>query len=247
MKRKYIVGIFVCALAGVWFIQGNNFLSKEAPERALPANESEAKANRFQASMAENSFSATSQAGKVLPPPKIPQPKTEWRTRYFSINGKSVKYVFGEGNPREVALSGKALEGHWRTNSRGYMTPEAEEAIKIFLGNPSLPYFLEKCYKQLDWYHEKPNLSEESKFPHNLDMEDMLYIDPETGRKEFDYNKIRILDAVFNYLDFKLEPDEAKRQWVQCLSPQEYKQHFLPLQLQIESVWRTYGNQYSHI
>ncbi len=178
------------------------------------------------------------------PSPNIPQPDTTWTTKTRQINGKMVTYEFGKGNPSEVALTGEALKDHWKKNAKGYMTPEAEIALKKFLSNPSLPYFINKCYKQLDWYHSNPQSAEYSRYPQNLSMEHLLYIDPETGRKEFNYDNIQVIAGTFNGMDNPLEFDESKRLWNQCLTKAEYNQHFLPLVEQFFWVWKYYGNQW---
>lgn len=189
--------------------------------------------------------SSSIQAPEITDPsPNIPQPNTLWPTKTQKINGKPVIYEFGKGNPPEVALTGEALKDHWRKNGKGYMTPEAELALKAFLTNPSLPYFINKCYRQINWYNRGENVPEWDRYPQNLSIEHLIYIDPETGRKEFRYDEIMRMDVIFNYMDNPTEFDESKRIWNQCLTKTEYTQHFLPLVAQFFWVWKYYGNQW---
>lgn len=178
--------------------------------------------------------------------PKIAQPKTSWEDRTLIINGVATTYKFGEGNPSNVTLSGKDLEDFWKNNGNGYITPESEKSMKTFLENPDLPYFLERCYKQIDWYSDQREFYQEwEKFPTNLDMNDIMYVDENTGRKEFKTNTMLSLNQTFSNLD-QLELDEKDRGWAKCLSNNEYIQKFLPLREQFNQVAKNYTNQWGY-
>ncbi|MFZ4461687.1 MAG: hypothetical protein ACOYN2_04080 [Patescibacteria group bacterium] len=181
----------------------------------------------------------------VYSAPRISQPNSLWNPRMLTVNNKRIAYKFGEGNPTEVALVGDALKSHWKAGGKGYMTAEAEKALKTFLDNPSLPYFIEKCYKQINWYHQGENVQEWNKFPNDLSMENLMYVDPETGRKEFKYDTMITIAGAFNSMDNRLEEDVSKRLWSQCLSQVEYVQHFQTLDSQFQAVWKNYGNQWN--
>jgi len=249
-KPKYIFSVVTLSLFGI--IGGYLYLSQESTQFSLSSRSNESdlvsRLRTFSGADSKWGQSPFSSGTPVVSEskedssPNIPQPNTLWETKTRQINGKTVTYVFGEGNPKEVALTGDALKDHWRKNGKGYMTPEAEMALKAFLSNPSLPYFINKCFGQIDWHNKQAAVYH--MYPQNLSIEYLLYIDPETGRKEFRYDEIQVIAGAFNGMDNPLEFDESKRTWNQCLSQVEYTQHFLPLVEQFFWVWKYYGNQW---
>lgn len=160
-------------------------------------------------------------AKKPLGSPNIGSPDTEWQWREFDFKGKKILYEFGKGNPPEVALSNEELEKFRKetggySEKSGYVTPEAEMAMKRFLDNPSLPDFVNKCYKELGWYAQ----SNSQTYPHNLDMEYLMYVDPNTGLKRFRYNETVAIEKGFLALSNPLA-DEADQPWRGCLTSEE--------------------------
>jgi hypothetical protein len=92
--------------------------------------------------------------------PKFQKPNTEWKTRTIS----GVTYVFGEGNPREVAITTESLKqlkekcgtisdpdnlGYLCKEMDGYVTPNVEEAILAVLSDPHWEDLLGKCEENL--------------------------------------------------------------------------------------------------
>jgi hypothetical protein len=147
--------------------------------------------------------------------PVFKKPNTEWKTRGF--NG--INYVFGEGNPKEVSMSESELSKFWENGGSLYMTQRAEKYMKDFLSNDNLTSLEEKC-------------SESLHFPKNMDLENILYIDKKTGRKEF---KIEFMMEVENaFADF--DDQSASPKWRNCLSQDEFNEFYLPLRnLYLES------------
>ncbi len=134
--------------------------------------------------------------------PKFKKPNTEWKTR--TING--ISYVFGEGNPKEVALTG-SMDEYLRTINPntgnapyGYMNPQTEIALKEFVSDEKLTYVLEKCSDYFDPWN-KNQKPEWNRFPPNLDLDTLLIVDPETGKKEINPVVINVIYPLFSVVD----------------------------------------------
>ena len=148
-----------------------------------------------------NPFSGSTDCKKEEKP-KFHKPNTEWKTRTLS----GITYVFGEGNPREVALSQSQLEdihkkcgtesdpnneGYLCKEGDGYVTPEVEKYLKAGLSDPNWEKFA-GCF------HPSERISYILE-PNFLDINTFLTINTQTGRKELDVMKITgILDNLKN-------------------------------------------------
>ncbi len=134
--------------------------------------------------------------------PKFKKPNTQWKTR--TING--ITYVFGEGNPTEVALTGSMNEYLRTVNPNtgnapyGYINPQTELALKEFVSDEKLPYVLEKCSDYFDPWN-KNQKPEWNRFPPNLDLDTLLIVDPETGKKEINPALINVIYPLFSVVD----------------------------------------------
>lgn len=150
-------------------------------------------------------------------------PDTSWRNRTIVHDGKSLVYEFGKGNPSEVALVDNDLGAYQQDPSnRGYMTPEAEIAMKQFLENPELTSFVQKCQSLIAAHSPKQTLG--VVFPQSLDMEYVMYVDPKTGRKEFrDAEVLQAIEAVWWSINNPMA-DLNDRAWHQCLAPHDFDQ-----------------------
>jgi hypothetical protein len=167
------------------------------------------------------SGSYTTNTKKRLESPNFIHPSSEWQSREFDFKGKKVFYEFGKGNPPEVALSEKELEEFRKkvggySEKSGYMTPEAEMAMKRFLDNPNLPDFINKAYKGIGWYKQ----ANRPTYPHNLDMENLMYIDQNTGLKRFRYNDLVAINEGFVALNNPVV-DDANQPWRKYLTTDE--------------------------
>ncbi len=253
-KPKYIFSVVTLSLFGI--IGGYLYLSQESTQFSLSSRSNESdlvsRLRTFSGADSKWGQSPFSSGTPVVSEskedssPNIPQPNTLWETKTRQINGKTVTYVFGEGNPKEVAIPKEKIEEYMATVDPemgapyGYVTPETEQALKAFLESPSLPYVLQKCYQQIDWYHRRAQADWE-KFPHDLSLENMLVIDPRTGRKELNqviFSVIHpIIDVVINPL---IPPDNTQdNPFRQCLSSSEYH-HVLKLSAFLTTVTRQY-------
>jgi hypothetical protein len=151
-------------------------------------------------------------------PPKIPPPNLSWKNKSKTINGVEVYYVFGEGNPKEVALTSEEIQAR-QSKGYGYVTPEVEFALKDLLQDSRLVKVLEKCYKEIDWYNRDPK-PEWAVFPQDLSLENMLVIDPETGRKELNRKIFDVLHPLFTIIPNSMPED--KNFFHKCLGSDYY-------------------------
>lgn len=146
--------------------------------------------------------------------------KASWATRTLPFGSKMVTYELGKGNPLEVALTGAELEEYRHQSNRGYMTPEAEVAMSEFLSSEGFDILTTQCRKRIEWYNSPEN--PQYHFPLDLTMESMMYIDPKTGRKEFDAEKYQGISTFWYTLDNPLE-DNDKRMWHECMDPESHR------------------------
>jgi hypothetical protein len=145
-------------------------------------------------------------SGKPLTEEKKPEfkkPNTEWKTRTLS----GITYVFGEGNPKEVALDKHQLQairqkcgtqsdpdniGYLCKEGDGYVTPEVEKYLNLALSDNNFDHF-SQCFPTNISYITAPNF---------LDIDTLLFIDSNTGRKEIDIAKLmRILEDLKYYIN----------------------------------------------
>ncbi len=143
--------------------------------------------------------------------PKFQKPNTEWKTRTLS----GITYVFGEGNPREVALSASALQQEMRAceitpgsmaricreGYYGYLTPAIEQALKQVLESPLWVEYITQCEKE--YFRQMPLGSDSHAFfqkyilTHGaLDISRFIIVDSSTGRKELDAGYARNVASV---------------------------------------------------
>lgn len=156
---------------------------------------------------------------------KLKKPNTEWNTR--TING--ITYGFGEGNPGVVAMNEKALRDYWDNGGTFYMTQRAELYMKDFLASENLPILEEKCAGVVH-------------LPANKDLNDVLYVDQTTGRKEFSQG---FMNDIENALSELTDVGDLPK-WRSCLSQNEYNEVYIPLRNQyLESTfnYRLRANQ----
>ncbi|WP_201606732.1 hypothetical protein [Psychrobacter okhotskensis] len=143
-------------------------------------------------------------------PRKQFQPKTDWSDKTMDFNGTQLSYKFGEGNPSEVAL----LPEHYlpRKGSEGmpYLTAKTEYLLKAFLSDKNLPQLLNKCVNYLNdnMAAQNPDIPVNQMVSvldnKDVDIENYLIIDKETGRKminpKSDYRMNDFLNTLNNPL-----------------------------------------------
>jgi hypothetical protein len=149
------------------------------------------------------------------PKPKFQKPNTEWKSR--TING--ITYRFGEGNPADATpLSEEEKDAYKKcyyntvvssmdcpavhqTGIRdGYVTPDTEQALLELIDHPSWERVLTSCEQQFR-KHEYPDWVmsySQVMFEGALNLENMITIDSETGRKTLAYGTFPLIRSWFN-------------------------------------------------
>lgn len=145
----------------------------------------------------------------------VPNPK--WTTRTMS----GVTYVFGQGNPKEVALTQDELEkahkkcgsiedpdntGYLCKENDGYMDPEVEKYLSLAFSDPNWKDLLGECRGNLSAYEdslENPSSSFSNTnqiLTYNivantnfLDINNWIMIDSASGRKLLDTARLSVL------------------------------------------------------
>ena len=164
--------------------------------------------------------------------PRFQKPNTEWKTRTLS----GITYVFGEGNPREVALNQLELEnlrkkcgteldpentGYLCKETDGYVNADVEKYLFAALSDPNWETLITECKQNLTYNEEF--FPSESEIANNqngitfsiivnsdfLDIENWIYID-HSGRKTIDFKR---LHAFQEWLSAGFEVSWKQREW----------------------------------
>jgi hypothetical protein len=155
--------------------------------------------------------------------PKFQKPNLKWKTRTIS----GVTYVFGEGNPKEVALPESEMiacnrqdDAPCTDNGAGYVDPLLERLVYDVLNSSDWEPLLQNCKKEFlnmessinngegIFYHESDNKIDLSNLwnLHNfISLEEVFLINPNTGRKNISkegYNKLMNLLGYLTYTTF---------------------------------------------
>ncbi len=157
------------------------------------------------------------------------KPNTDWKERDVTLNdGRTLHYVFGEGNPKEVApkredfKDGTSSEEYFHS---GIVRSKTEKTLKDFLSNPMLVTALNKCgslikadpYSQSDIERNFPNSLSTTDFS----LESILSVDLETGRKSIDWSRFDPLNVLFQIRNYTLSGNRENLLASQCLSGNE--------------------------
>ena len=143
-------------------------------------------------------------------PRKQFQPKTDWPDKTMDFNDTQLSYKFGEGNPSEVALLPEQYLPRNGKQGMPYVTAKAEYQLKAFLSDKNLPELLNKCVNYLNdnMAAQNPDIPVNQMVSvldnKDVDIENYLIIDKETGRKrinpESDYRMNDFLNTLNNPL-----------------------------------------------
>lgn len=157
-----------------------------------------------------NTEGANSQIIDSTFPRKQFQPKTDWSDKTMDFNGSQLSYKFGEGNPSEVALLPEQYLPRNGKQGMPYVTAKAEYQLKAFLSDKNLPELLDKCVNYLNdnMAAQNPDIPVNQMVSvldnKDVDIENYLIIDKETGRKminpESDYRMNDFLNTLNNPL-----------------------------------------------
>lgn len=139
-------------------------------------------------------------SGKPLEEEKKPvfkKPNTEWKTRTLS----GITYVFGEGNPKEVALTVSRIQQEFREceitpgslsrmcheGKYGYISPEIEHALKKILESPLWEDYVTHCSSE---YLDNPRFTQNILNQDKFDINHLMILDTSTGRKELELHSL---------------------------------------------------------
>ena len=127
-----------------------------------------------------NPFERIDPSTVKIAPIEFKKPSLEWQPRV--ING--IVYKFGDGDPKEVTSPDVGHEG-----PSSAVTPETERSLLAVLGNPILSTIVNRCGKLLAPENEYDSSPITQEFPNSIyetdfSLEQMLYIDPDTGWKK---------------------------------------------------------------
>lgn len=166
-------------------------------------------------------------------------PSVVWETKYRTIGNKTVAYEFGKGNPPEVALEPAQYRATKTQDGIPYVTPEAELALKALVEEPRLRLVIEKCrsYFAGNVLAEQANAALDTK---NLSLENMLYIDGKTQRKEIRWDMLEGFGMVITQLRSPLS-DDGSAIAKQCLIGSE-RQYLAEINELFAQVGRNYLN-----
>jgi hypothetical protein len=154
------------------------------------------------------------------PKSKFQKPNTEWKSRTIS----GVTYVFGEGNPKEVALPESEMKGcSWQEEGipectdkgAGYVDADLEKLIYDMLNSPDWESLIKHCEEQFrdtdsimradllnnggtpSYYLDFDRLTHLASY---ISLEDIIVINNETGRKNISKESYAKLMFLRGYL-----------------------------------------------
>lgn len=141
-------------------------------------------------------------------------PNLVWKDKFLNIHGKRLHYKFGEGNPLETALAPEDYLAKGENDGIPYVTSDTEHKLLEFLSDRDLPAILNKCenYNRKKMVRLNPNIPVNQipilLQPSSFDIENILVIDLETGRKEINQPIINQMNEFFNLLNNPLSGSE---------------------------------------
>lgn len=141
-------------------------------------------------------------------------PNLIWKDKTLNINGKELDYKFGQGNPEEVALKPEDYLAKGEKDGLPYVTKEAEKNLKDFLSDEDLPAILDKCenYNRQNMIKLNPNIPINQLpillNPSDFDIENIMTVNTETGRKEINADIANRINEFLNTLSNPLEGTE---------------------------------------
>lgn len=143
-------------------------------------------------------------------------PNADWPTRTQNFNGKAITYVFGQGNPAEVALNPDQYrgDGHWQD----YVTPATEAYLKAFLTDPNLKIFIDRCGHKMGLDQDHSIADFDMTKGEDLDINKLLLIDPLTGRKQLANDRVFAISQVLASASHQLDGESVS--W-SCLNGRE--------------------------
>ena len=234
-KLIYII-IAVFSIAVVALILWLKPTDKPSSESSFPKRATHQKVNNeIQGHSLDNQ--STRDKDTVARKTGFVMPNVDWKTRTLKFKDKELTYIFGAGNPPEVALSKDQYtgEGKWQD----YVTPQSEAYLKEFLTDGNLKTFIDSCGQKLGFSVTDSTTGFNITNSQDLDINALLTIDPETGRKKFDEAKIFAISQLLYNVSSQLNGDAKIRQ---CLTSAQI-QDFNELHKKFDQFTESYINQ----
>jgi len=207
MQNKKLIWLIVLILILVGFIY--YFYPKNQDDRL----NSQQGSSETKDQLNKNSSIASNEVNPKVKFEKF-NPQLNWKDKKLKINGKEIDYRFGEGNPEEVALNPEDYRAKGDHDGIPYVTPETEKNLNDFLSDSDLPDILDKCenYNRNEMARLNPNIPA-NQLPillssSDFDIENLMKIDPNTGRKEIDLSIINRINDFMNTLSNPMSGDE---------------------------------------
>lgn len=142
------------------------------------------------------------------------QPNFMWKDKEIYFKGKKLIYRFGEGNPPETALAPKDYLAKGEQDGIPYVTPITERKLQDFLSDKDLPEILDKCenYNRQEMARLNPKLPISQLpiliQPSDFDIDNILIINDENGRKEINQSIVNQMNEFFTLLNNPLAGSE---------------------------------------
>lgn len=191
-----------------------------------PNNEKNTANKNDSSQTSQNDHFNQNMANKPITQPDIQSvkfdPNAKWKDKVLNFKGKNLEFRFGEGNPPETALSPEEYLAKGENDGLPYVTPDTEKKLYDFLTDEDLPEVLDKCenYNRKEMVKLNPNVPQSQLpillSPKDFDIENILVIDKETGRKEIDQTIVNQMNEFFNLLNNPLTGSEFSDK---CIGP----------------------------
>lgn len=154
-----------------------------------------------------------------IEPKKFRKPSTQWATK--TVNG--VSYVFGEGNPKEVAPKREEYVDDFSFLHDDVVSAQTEKNLHDFLSNPMLETVINRCGEILksDMYADSKILRNlpDAIFEENFDIENILYVDTNRGgQKKINLNHLDAFGAAFSQISESITHNSTENASGRCLS-----------------------------
>lgn len=182
-KAKLFFVVLACAILVLYFFMRNGAESNKPKQQERQENNSGVETDslkRLENYSKSGTIWGMSPFGSGNPiveantkKPVFKKPITEWKSRSVTLqDGRTLYYEFGNGNPREVALTTEDMKlktrncgtssdpnntGYLCKDYDGYVTPEVEKYLLAALSDPNWEPLFTKCEEHLRYGEDSLN------------------------------------------------------------------------------------------
>jgi hypothetical protein len=225
---KHIIifsGFSIFLFLGYTALQNTNIQSSQSDETNKSLSQSNSgthtgislnRASQSGGEWGNNPFATGTTSSGNIKKLEFVKPNTEWKTRTLS----GITYVFGEGNPKEVALSESEMKGcsyqeggdYCTDNGAGYVDPILEKIVYDLLTSPDWIPLLQNCendFRIVESFiqnsHPFVNYISYNNLIHlgqYISMEEIFIINPQTGRKNITKEGYWKLMSIYGYIQW---------------------------------------------